>query len=103
VSTFANIPHPIDQFIAEIARLKQRVETLEKSAYADTDGYVEGWPTAAKLVGITPMTAMKRAKAGTFPIPCRTEPFKRGDGKVYSKPTWRRADLIAYAGGTEGK
>ena len=88
-----------DQLIAELARLKSRVEVLESAAFASADEYVEGWTRAARIVGVTVMTCTKRAKAGEFPRPCRTEPFNRANGQVFSKPVWRRADLVAYAEG----
>ena len=84
------------QLIAEVARLKARVERLEKTA---TDEFIEGWANAARVLGVTDKTCMNRYARGDFPKPCRTHDFTRADGTVYSKPTWRRADLIAYAVG----
>ena len=89
----------VDKFMSEFVRLKKRVEDLEKAAFSQASEYIEGWTNAAKLLGISNETAMKRAKVGEFPVPCRNDPFKRGDGQTYSKPTWRRADLVAYAEG----
>lgn len=61
--------------------------------------YVEGWAQAAKLLGITDETARRRAAAGKFPKPCRVEHIVREGGKTHDKPTFRIADLRAYAEG----
>jgi len=87
-----------DQMIAEIARLKDRVENLEKSSYSEQT-YVEGWASAAKLLGVNERTCMNRYASGEFPTPRRLAPYTRGDGRTFSKPTWRRSDLEDYAEG----
>ena len=58
-----------------------------------------GWNSAAKFLGISAPTCMKRLAEGKFPPPCRSDPFTRTDGQVYAKHTWRLSDLVAYAEG----
>lgn len=89
----------LDLLVAEIAQLKERVASLERAAFGAGSEYVEGWPRAARIVGVTVMTCRSRAASGLFPKPCRIEPFARADGRVFGKPVWRRADLVAYAEG----
>jgi hypothetical protein len=89
----------VDELVAELARLKKRVETLEKAAFASAEEYVEGWTRAAKIVGVNERTCKRRSEAGTFPAPCRIDAIKRPDGADHERPTWRRADLVAYAEG----
>jgi hypothetical protein len=87
-----------DQLIAELARLKQRVDDLEKAAFTD-DSYVEGWSRAAKIVGVNAITCKRRYESGDFPKPCRIDTINRSSGEPHERPTWRKADLIAYAEG----
>lgn len=89
----------IDQLVAEIARLKARVETLENAAFATGDEYVEGWTRAAEIVGVSALTCKRRSLAGNFPAPCRRVEIPRTDGDAHEKLSWRRADLVAYAEG----
>lgn len=91
----------VDQFISEFVSLKQRVADLEKAAYSEASEYVEGWSNAAKLLGVSNLTCMKRARLGKLPKPCRVDRIERADGKVHCKLTWRRSDLVAYAEGRE--
>jgi hypothetical protein len=87
-----------DLMIAELAQLKRRVEALERVAFAAPDSYVEGWGAAARLVGVHVITCRRRFREGVFPQPCRQTTIARSTGEV-TKPTWRRADLVAYAEG----
>ena len=86
----------IDQLVAEIALLKQRVETLEQAAYSTASEYVEGWTDAARLLGVSDQTCMNRYRDGRFPEPCGEVEYVRR-GKPYLLPRWRRADLVRYA------
>lgn len=85
--------------IAEVARLKQRVEAIEASQAHSVSEYVEGWSRAAKFLGVSVDTCMSRAKAGEFPKPCRTRPFPRANGETFFKPTWKAIDLRKYQEG----
>lgn len=84
---------------AEVARLKQRVDVLEKAAFSSPSEHVEGWTGAAKLLGVTERTVRRRYEAGTLPKPCRFDVIKRTDGPDHERPVWKRADLLAYAEG----
>lgn len=86
----------VDQLIAEIAFLKERVKALEESAFSAQSDYVEGWAEVARVLGISDQTAVNRHKSGAFPEPCGEVEYTRG-GKTYTIPRWRRADLVRYA------
>lgn len=88
-----------DEMVAKLARLTARVEALEHAAFAKVDEYVEGWSNAARVVGRSAATCKRRYNAGNFPRPCRIETIARADQKDHERPTWRRADLVAYAEG----
>lgn len=87
-----------DQLIAEFARLKARVEVLERAAFASAEEYVEGWTRAARIVGVNARTCKRRLDAGDFPAPCKLTTLARVAGD-HERPSWRRADLVAYAEG----
>lgn len=87
-----------DLVIAELAQLKRRVEALERIAFGAPDTYVEGWGAAARIVGVHAVTCRRRLREGIFPAPCRLTTITRKTGEL-TKPTWRRADLVAYAEG----
>lgn len=87
-----------DLVIAELAQLKRRVEALERIAFGASDTYVEGWGAAARIVGVHAVTCRRRLQEGVFPAPCRLTTIARRTGEL-TKPTWRRADLVAYAEG----
>jgi hypothetical protein len=91
----------LDLLVAEIAQLKERVASLERAAFGAGSEYVETWSRAAALLGIDEKTAKRRHAAGEFPDPCRLTRVTRGaaGGGSYDVPTWRRADLVAYAEG----
>jgi len=86
-------------FILEIARLKDRVAALEKSAFSAPGEFVEGWTRAGKVVGITAKTCQNRLRDGEFPSPCRIDVLPRTAGPSHERPVWRHADLVAYAEG----
>lgn len=88
-----------DLLTAELARLKSRVEALEAAAFASADEYVEGWTRAARIVGVNARTCKRRYAAGDFPTPCKLTPLPRTAGGDHERPSWRRADLVAYAEG----
>ena len=98
----------VDRLIVEIARLKLRVDELEKAAFSAPDEYVEGWTRAAKLVGLSSMTCKRRYAAGDFPKPCKMTTIERAPTEIvpgrvigarFEKLTWKRADLVSYAEG----
>lgn len=88
----------IDVLIAEVARLKERVKVLEQSRHLPSPEYIEGWAAVAVVLGITDQTAMNRLGRGEFPAPCGRLRYAC-DGKVFTKPRWRRKDIVAYAEG----
>ncbi len=90
-----NLANDMDRLIAEVARLKARVDVVEASTFGMPDNYVEGWSRAGKLLGIRGRTCKNRWKSGDFPQPCKFTTL--GNGR--DKPTWRRSDLVAYAEG----
>lgn len=84
----------VDLITVELARLKQRVEDLEKAAYSEPSTFVEGWTRAARIVGVSEATARRRERLGQFPARCRTITIDRTDGKDHERPVWRRKDLV---------
>ena len=89
----------VNLLMVEVARLKERVADLEKTAYSVRSEFVEGWTRAGELIGVSEKTCKRRAKLGQFPRPCRTIILERANGKDHERPAWRRADLVAYAEG----
>lgn len=90
--------HPPD-LTAEVARLKERVKVLEQVAFAAPSEYIEGWSAVAAFLGIAERTCRDRLERGELPQPCNVTPCARTDGRAYSKPRWRRKDIVAYAEG----
>lgn len=86
-----------DQLVAEVAFLKERVNVLEKISYATAGEYVEGWTSAARMLGVNERTCKRRHEASAFPEPCGWVKVERGQGVDHERPRWRRRDLVAYA------
>ena len=92
----------VARLTVELARLKKRVETLEAAAFASAEEYVEGWTSAARIIGVNARTCKRRLAAGDLPAPCKLTALPRADGDDHERMTWRRADLVAYAEGRRG-
>lgn len=88
-----------DELVAEIARLKRRMDALEEAAFAKADEYVVGLSNVARVVGLNVRTCQRRLAAGDFPPPCKVASMAPSAVGERVKQTWRRADLIAYAEG----
>lgn len=86
-----------DQLISEIAFLKERVQALEKSAFSEPSGYVEGWTEVARFLGVGEKTCRRRREAGQLPEPCGVVTLERESGRTHESPRWRRLDLVRYA------
>lgn len=87
-----------DGLVVQVARLKERVKVLEQAVFSPPSEYIEGWAAVAGFLGISDQTCVGRYKRGEFPTPCAELTFERA-GRSYSKPRWRRIDLVAYAEG----
>lgn len=82
----------------EVARLSERLGRVEADLQQSVCEYITGWSQAARVVGVTRDTVVRRARAGSFPLPVRTDTFTRS-GETCTKPVWRRSDLRRYAEG----